>query len=257
MLRVAFWPAEGSDDCHAQSDCGLSPTSMKGIEVLCKCCKWYCERRCIIKHYTTPSFGESELAGKRWLRLCNTSTVDSYFLGMPVHVCHRSNHYSFEEMGIITAIAGYLGLSDFLARLLPMPKPFRNSYPPPEPSLRPLQQPRIRLPVSITNASIDPANSQAHSLLLTRIPVELRLLIWEYTIGSADSNDVLHLEPVDGTLRHCRCHESDFSKLGFRHVCWNSVWRKADRDQSLYSVWEPRKTRKIRSLILTCRSMYG
>lgn len=151
-------------------------------------------------------------------------------------------------MNVRTAITGHLGINHFLAGLRPMPKTFESKHSSETP-LCPLSQPRNRLSASIADGQIGSTTcSQAQSQLMLRIPVGLRLLIWEHAIGRENANDILHLEPVDGTLRHCRCHESDLSKVPLRHVCWSSVWRKEDRDQDIYSIWEPRESRKIRSL---------
>ena len=121
---------------------------------------------------------------------------------------------------------------------------------PPEQPLRTLIGTRRRL----TDPSIEEHHfhPQRQSALLSRIPIELRLIIWEYAIGPEHENDVLHLEPADGILRYCRCYEKDHTKLPFRHLCWKAIWTKELRDQNMWDSSEPTKTRKIRSLLLTC-----
>lgn len=132
----------------------------------------------------------------------------------------------------------------------------RARGPSPEPSFRPLlpNGPRRQL----TSGGDEPAtvspDPQLQSDFISRIPVELRLICWEYALGSDPEGDVLHLESVDGILRHCRCFEKDKTKFSFRHICWNSVWKKKDLDGGAWYSEEPNlNRRKLRSLILTCK----
>lgn len=134
-------------------------------------------------------------------------------------------------------------------------KPWKTPPKPPEPPLRTLSSTRRRL----TNPDSErwQPRSQEQSGLLSRLPTELRLVIWEYAIGPEHENDVLHLEPTDGTLRYCRCFESEYTKLPFRHFCWKAAWTKECRDQSITChPLEPREHRKIFPLLLTCRIVY-
>lgn len=126
---------------------------------------------------------------------------------------------------------------------------------PPEPPLRAL--PAIRRRLTLPDTEKGQFHSQEQSGLLSRIPTELRLVIWEYALGPEHENDVLHLESEDGTLRSCRCFESDFTKLPFRHYCWKAAFKKEWRDQNIrgHSL-EPRPHRKIFPLLLTCRLVY-
>lgn len=130
----------------------------------------------------------------------------------------------------------------------------------PEPPLRPLDNRSIRRQLTSSEVSFDcrvtsaPMHLQQQSTLIQRIPAELRLIIWQYTLGSDPDGDVLHLETADGVLKHCRCFEADKTKFSFRHICWNSVWAKKDLDQGNWYLREPYDgRRKLRSLILTCK----
>jgi hypothetical protein len=105
--------------------------------------------------------------------------------------------------------------------------------------------------------STDEVHPQEQSLLVSRLPVEVRLIIWELTIGREHNNDVLHLQPVDGTLRHCRCFEPDSTALGFRHYCWQAVWPVEVQAKGFRLDLEPPDTRKIRSLLLVCKLLYA
>lgn len=141
--------------------------------------------------------------------------------------------------------------------------PTRNNPPEPEPPLRPLPTNTIRRQLTGENtakvASVDPDDESPHpqnqSQFIARIPAELRLICWEYILGSDSNGDVIHLESADGILRHCRCFDDDKTKLGFRHVCWNAIFKKEKFSQGIWYSREPCDGRKLQSLILTCKLM--
>lgn len=79
--------------------------------------------------------------------------------------------------------------------------------PPPPPPIRDLPGFRRRLAWS------EKSDDEPH-------PQDVRLIIWELLIGQEHENDVLHLQRVDGILRHRRCSSEDHDMLPFRHSCW-------------------------------------
>ncbi|SMR45606.1 unnamed protein product [Zymoseptoria tritici ST99CH_1E4] len=121
----------------------------------------------------------------------------------------------------------------------------------PEPPVRELPELRRQL----TNLA-DDSHSQEQSLLITRLPVDVRLIIWEFAMGREFEDDILHLQPVEGILRHCRCFVADRTDLSITHICWRTLWRREDLDSGIRNTREPLDCRKIRSLLLTCRLIY-
>ena len=60
---------------------------------------------------------------------------------------------------------------------------------------------------------------QPQSLLLTKLPPELRAMIWDNALDTR----TLHFECVDSCFQCVWCHDTkDPTKLGFRHACWNA-----------------------------------
>lgn len=117
--------------------------------------------------------------------------------------------------------------------------------PPPEPQLRPLPLERAR-----RLSDVEGSHAQLQSALIARIPIEIRLLIWEHLLGRETEDDVLHLDLVDGSLGHVRCYESKpCYKLGHDHHCWgafsNHNWR-VDSESG-------KAGRQLQSILLTCR----
>ncbi|KXT10261.1 hypothetical protein AC579_6613 [Pseudocercospora musae] len=103
-----------------------------------------------------------------------------------------------------------------------------------------------------------PAYLQHQSALIASIPVELRVVIWEYVLGPEDENDVLHLDLAEGRLWHCRCFDQDRIKLGFRHSCWSStMWFPEYRAERDYLPGEPRAGRRLLALLLSCKVIYA
>ncbi|SMQ47084.1 unnamed protein product [Zymoseptoria tritici ST99CH_3D7] len=90
--------------------------------------------------------------------------------------------------------------------------------------IRDLPSSRRRLTISDTPE--DERHLQEQSLLLTRLPIDIRVLIWELSI------------------------------LAFRHSCWQVFWSKRAREVGYRVSTEPQDTRKIWSLILTCKLVY-
>jgi hypothetical protein len=93
-----------------------------------------------------------------------------------------------------------------------------------DPPLRALPSCRPR---RLTN--VDDTCQQLQSALITRLPAEVRVLIWERVVGSEDDRDVLHLELADGILRHNRCYERRGDLPNCKHDCWTAAWRKSYR----------------------------
>lgn len=140
----------------------------------------------------------------------------------------------------------------------------RNPPRSPEPMSRPLPTNALRRLLTgesmehVSSIDCDLPHPQEQSHFINRIPPELRLICWEYTLGSDPDGDVLHLESADGILRHCRCFDSDKTKLGFRHICWNAVFRKEEFSRGEWWYQEPYDgRRKLQSLIMTCKLMYA
>jgi len=89
-----------------------------------------------------------------------------------------------------------------------------------DPPLRALPPTRPR---RLTNTP--QTHAQLQSELITRLPPEIRILIWAHVVGPKDARDVLHLEVGDGILRQNRCYRQDSTAPWFLHDCWTVTWR--------------------------------
>lgn len=122
----------------------------------------------------------------------------------------------------------------------------------PEPSTQSLPEHRERRLTASEGTQL-----QLQSSLISRIPVEIRLLIWEHLLGREADDDVLHLDLANGNLNYVRCFESKpCDKLGFRHQCWGVLWSREERKLGLRIHGEPKQhLRKLRPLLLSCKLM--
>lgn len=121
-----------------------------------------------------------------------------------------------------------------------------------DPPLRPLPPSRPRRLTDSQNI-----HSQQQSALIARLPVEIRVLIWEYVVGPENDRDVLHIELADGTLRHNRCYQRETEVPAFQHDCWRAAWRKTFRVGGAKGRNEPADSRRaILPLLYTCKLMY-
>ena len=97
--------------------------------------------------------------------------------------------------------------------------------------------------------------SQSQSLLLTKLPPELRLMIWDHALDAC----TLHFDCVDGRLQSVWCDDAnDATKLGFRHACWNAH-RFISREGRRPIARKDSPTAQVRgrlSLLLTCKILY-
>ena len=124
--------------------------------------------------------------------------------------------------------------------------------PPPQTPLLPLPAERAR---RLTHA--ESHHTQQQSALIIRIPVEVRLLIWEHLLGRETNDDVLHLDLSHGSLGHVRCYESATArlcKLGYQHDCWKAFNEPSPGDIGRASS-EQREKRNLQSILLTCKLM--
>lgn len=121
-----------------------------------------------------------------------------------------------------------------------------------DPSPRPLPTSRPR---RLTDAQ--DADDQRQSALIARLPVEIRVLIWELVVGREDDSDVLHMEKADGVLRYNHCFQRDLDLPGIQHRCWTQPFRKRMRARGQKGVDEPEdyQRRAILLLLLTCKLM--
>lgn len=126
----------------------------------------------------------------------------------------------------------------------------------PEPPLRPLPATRPGTPSSGPNL-------QAQCLLLTRLPVEIRLLIWELVLGRRYDDDCLHLDARDGILWYRQCWETNLLVLDHdrgptRHVCWDSrLWSQYEGlEDREFRYPEPKTGRRLLNLSLSCKLMW-
>lgn len=108
--------------------------------------------------------------------------------------------------------------------------------------------------------SLDAADPQLQCLLISRLPVEIRLVIWELALGSDKASGLTHLETVDGNLRSRRCwDDAGDAKLGFRHDCWEAgPWfrfREHPEKYQQYACFESVDVAKLRTLPLSCKLM--
>jgi hypothetical protein len=97
--------------------------------------------------------------------------------------------------------------------------------------------------------------SQSQSLLLTKLPPELRLMIWDHALDAC----TLHFDCVDGHFQSVWCDDAnDATKLGFRHACWNAH-RFISREGRRPIAKTDCPTAQVRgrlSLLLTCKILY-
>lgn len=95
---------------------------------------------------------------------------------------------------------------------------------------------------------------RAQSLLLAKVPPELRIIIWDYAFDV----QTLHFECVDDRLQCAWCDdEHHLTKLGFRHSCWNArrfISREGRRPLPSRPSTEQGQSRA--SLLLVCKTMY-
>lgn len=121
-----------------------------------------------------------------------------------------------------------------------------------DPPIRPLPSPRPR---RLTGVNIK--HDQHQSLLIARLPAEVRVLIWEDVVGGEDDSDVLHLELADGILRHNRCYQRERQSLPcYQHDCWTAAWRKSFRVGGMRGENEPKNHRcAVLPLLFTCKLM--
>ncbi|KAL4968982.1 uncharacterized protein BDV14DRAFT_210891 [Aspergillus stella-maris] len=128
---------------------------------------------------------------------------------------------------------------------------------------------------SLTFAPIDPyalpINNQEQSRLLSKLPLEIRLLIYEYVFGQ----EVVHLVQVKDKIRHVRCHSTSSSLDKNRRCCPLALarWRAdaaSSSDESiavnagsnmLYPHTHPslpsHLSNSSTSLLRTCRTIYA
>jgi hypothetical protein len=99
---------------------------------------------------------------------------------------------------------------------------------------------------------------QSQSLMLNKLPPELRVIIWDNALDAA----TLHFECVDSRFQCIWCDDTkDATKLGFRHACWKAhgfISREGRhsivRDDKSPTAQERRRGRL--SLLLTCKILY-
>lgn len=95
-------------------------------------------------------------------------------------------------------------------------------------------------------------NPQLEALIITRLPAEVRILLWNHILGRRSQRDVLHLDLADGNLLHVPClmDQPDWI-LGFKHGCWTDYpWLRAESFHPKYTITRPKQ-----ALLLTCRLM--
>jgi hypothetical protein len=120
-----------------------------------------------------------------------------------------------------------------------------------DPPLRPLPSCRPRRLTGVENTY-----NQLQSVLIARLPAEVRVLIWEHVVGRENDEDVLHLELADGILRYNRCYERESGLPNFRHACWTAPWRKSFRARGVGHKEPKNHRRAILPLLFTCKLMY-
>jgi hypothetical protein len=151
-------------------------------------------------------------------------------------------------------------VSDFLTRMTGLLRPRERMRPP----AFPWQQPHLIDPPLCPLLSCRPrrltgvedTHDQLQSVLIARLPAEVRVLIWEHVLGSESDRDVLHLELADGILRHNRCYERESGLPDFQHDCWTAPWRKSFRARGLGNKEPKNHRRAILPLLFTCKLMY-
>ncbi|KAJ5880636.1 uncharacterized protein N7473_011689 [Penicillium subrubescens] len=128
---------------------------------------------------------------------------------------------------------------------------------------------------SSTSTSTPTFIQQTKSPLFTRLPPEIRAIIWSYVFG----NDTLHLVTVKNKVRHVRCSSSGSSSSStkalthHRHCCPTTLarWRNSSSPNNtttinsndnnlLYPHTNPHLPSTLSSsspsLLLTCRAIY-
>lgn len=130
-----------------------------------------------------------------------------------------------------------------------------------EPSARSLPAERPR---RLTNQTSQ--LPQLQSSLLTDLPTEVRLMIWQHVLGCAPNvrgePTRLHVDVGDGILRFVRCCEPpeiivDSNSADDSHKCWDwhtskgmNEWRmEHNRDNAYYGPW------RLNPLLLCCKLM--
>lgn len=97
---------------------------------------------------------------------------------------------------------------------------------------------------------------QSQSMLLTKLPPELRVMIWDNALDTK----TLHFEWVDSRLQCVWCYETKaVAKLGFRHKCWNAhrfISREGRRPIIRESPTAQGQGRGRSCFLLTCKIMY-
>jgi hypothetical protein len=108
---------------------------------------------------------------------------------------------------------------------------------------------------------------QTESLFLNRLPMEIRLMIYNYVVGDG----AVHLVHIENRIRHVRCEERYPSLQRHRHSCcpetvarWRGVngWAgRGHRDHLLYPHTHTQLPENLSdsslSLIRTCRQIYA
>jgi hypothetical protein len=97
---------------------------------------------------------------------------------------------------------------------------------------------------------------QSQPLLLTKLPPELRVMIWDHALDAA----TLHFESVDSRLQCVWCDDTDdATKLGFRHACWKAhrfISRAGSRSVAIDSPAAQGQGRGRLALLLACKTLY-
>jgi len=80
---------------------------------------------------------------------------------------------------------------------------------------------------------------QGQSLLLTKVPFDLRILIWEYCLGGMTLHvGILH-DSLESRLSHVRCKTPETGLFSDKHACWDI----------------PDSQRNLVSLLLSCHQV--
>ena len=80
---------------------------------------------------------------------------------------------------------------------------------------------------------------QSQSLLLTRVPFDLRRLIWEYCLGGMILHVGISHDSLDSRLSHVRCKTHKTALFSHPHTCWDV----------------PDSQRNLLALLLSCRQV--
>jgi hypothetical protein len=116
---------------------------------------------------------------------------------------------------------------------------------------------QLTIPPTLPDHTASETNmEQSQSLLLTKVPPELRVMIWDYASDAA----TLHFECVDSRLECVWCGDTDDStKLGFRHACWKAhrfISRAGSRSVAIDSPAAQGQGRGRLALLLACKTLY-